>query len=512
LDFALRQSVEGEDDERRRLASEALLARRLGRHMLPLDESRQVDATPVTHAEYQLFLDEAQPRGGYHQPTHWPGPRFRAGQGLTPIVGVRHLDAEAFCAWLNERTSGDWRYRLPRADERSSSLPLADPRSGAGYWVAADAGKPPALHGAGPLALEPETLVSWLNADIGLIRTRPAAAAPGEHEQRLARALAVTGILGHIRPLSRDVLDEGRLCRCLARAGALVLVLTRAHAFDPERIRSFDRALERALALTHALERDLCLAQSMAPARVDGLLDTLTSALALTGARRPVGRGLRSAEAVRAEGLARALCQARVRDPALVLARAAVQGRSPDLARAYTNATARVHDLARALARDPGLDRAPGLDRDFARAFSRTLAHAGSHARDLDLARTLSCALDLDLDRVWSGDPNLHAWLDTNLGSTWAETCALLRQHTRADALLMALAHYDEYLGRTQSWSGRLGLRRSTAQGAAHQRAAEATMDLYITLCILEERVRGALPAVEGIWLVRERVAAGDDD
>lgn len=134
----LEQGVEDEDPERRRIVADALLTRRLRRQMIRLDEDRYVTTSLITCAEYQLFLDELRRRGAWHSPDHWVAERFPKGQGYTPVVGVRPLNAVAFCEWLTAREAGDWRYRLPRAGEIIQTQPdqaLATAmQHGMGYW------------------------------------------------------------------------------------------------------------------------------------------------------------------------------------------------------------------------------------------------------------------------------------------------------------------------------------------------------------------------------------------
>ena len=112
LDAMLNQGVEDPDPERRRLVAEVLLALRM-RRMARVDEHTYVDNSLVTHAEYQLFLDEKRAIDEFYQPDHWQSDQFPSGKGRKPVVGVRPSDAVAFCKWLSQRDDGDWLYRLP---------------------------------------------------------------------------------------------------------------------------------------------------------------------------------------------------------------------------------------------------------------------------------------------------------------------------------------------------------------------------------------------------------------
>ncbi len=131
------QSVDHPKQEVRRISAEVQLLMRL-RRMMRVDEDRYIDTTFVTHAEYQLFLDDRRRSDTYHQPDHWAGYMFKLGRGRTPIVGARPLDAVAFCEWMTERDPGGWQYRLPKSNEVSimaanRETMVSHPLS-LGYW------------------------------------------------------------------------------------------------------------------------------------------------------------------------------------------------------------------------------------------------------------------------------------------------------------------------------------------------------------------------------------------
>lgn len=134
LDTVLETGVEDPDPKRRNVHAEALLIRRL-RHMVHLRGQTYIDTELVSCAEYQLFLDEQ----GERQPDHWQTASFSQGQGLSPVLGVRFADAQAFCAWLTERFGGLWHYRLLIRDEIISTdgrelIPLHITAT-TGYWI-----------------------------------------------------------------------------------------------------------------------------------------------------------------------------------------------------------------------------------------------------------------------------------------------------------------------------------------------------------------------------------------
>ncbi|MCA9976532.1 MAG: SUMF1/EgtB/PvdO family nonheme iron enzyme, partial [Anaerolineales bacterium] len=132
------QSVEHERPDVRRLAAEVLLTLRL-RRLVRVDEDKYIDSSPVTHAEYQLFLEEEASYANYHVPEHWPTNQFPKGDGRSPIVGIRPAGAEAFCEWLTRRDAGtQWQFRLPHDDELDSIAQQSEARGGQleemGFW------------------------------------------------------------------------------------------------------------------------------------------------------------------------------------------------------------------------------------------------------------------------------------------------------------------------------------------------------------------------------------------
>jgi energy-coupling factor transporter ATP-binding protein EcfA2 len=106
--------VEHEDIERRTLAAEYMLARRT-KSMLLLAADRYVDDSPISCAEYQLFLNAMRSHGKFLQPDHWTHFDFPNGTGQHPITGIRKTDAKAFCNWLTERDREGWTYSLAGA-------------------------------------------------------------------------------------------------------------------------------------------------------------------------------------------------------------------------------------------------------------------------------------------------------------------------------------------------------------------------------------------------------------
>jgi hypothetical protein len=253
LDELLEQGVEDADPERRHIVAEALLARRL-HSLIRIDDDTWADATLITHAEYQLFLDEKRNEGKYYQPDHWRSYQFPAGQGHAAVVGVRAADAEAFCLWLSEREPGEWTYRIPRVGETLSDIPGI-----AGYWQKLDETDEYRL------ALN-DGMRSELQGRLGVVLDR---ALDRARAHTLDRALDLA-------------LDRAR-AHTLDRAFDLALDRARAHTLD--------RALDLARAGVHTSTLDIARALDRAPDHTRALdlarNRTLNRARALTGNRAP---------------------------------------------------------------------------------------------------------------------------------------------------------------------------------------------------------------------------------
>ncbi|GCE17540.1 NACHT domain-containing protein [Dictyobacter kobayashii] len=138
LTAILETGCDDPDPEHRSVVAEALLTQRMHR-MSYLREGTYIDSSLVTHAEYQLFLDEqrAQGNSSVYVPAHWKQDCFPAGAGKKPVLGVRRADAQKFCAWLTAREGEGWRYRLPCSDEWSleERHRQSEVSNETGYWV-----------------------------------------------------------------------------------------------------------------------------------------------------------------------------------------------------------------------------------------------------------------------------------------------------------------------------------------------------------------------------------------
>ena len=71
-------AVEDPDPQRRHLAAEYILHRRL-RDMMRVNDDLYIDRSPITHAEYQLFIEEMRAQGEHRQPDDWDVYQFALG-------------------------------------------------------------------------------------------------------------------------------------------------------------------------------------------------------------------------------------------------------------------------------------------------------------------------------------------------------------------------------------------------------------------------------------------------
>jgi hypothetical protein len=116
LEAVLNEKMESLDREEWTIASKAKLASRL-HWMVRLSEQLSIDSSLITNIEYQLFLDEMKQKGRNYYPDHWVTGRFPQDQGKLPVLGVRPMDAQDFCAWLTGGDSMGMMYHLPLLQE-----------------------------------------------------------------------------------------------------------------------------------------------------------------------------------------------------------------------------------------------------------------------------------------------------------------------------------------------------------------------------------------------------------
>jgi hypothetical protein len=391
LDFFLKEGAESPDPDRFSLAAETMMAMRL-RKMIAVNETIFADPNYISHAEYQLFLDEERMRGNYYQPDHWQRFHFPNGQALTPVVGMRSSDASSFCEWLSTR-DGDFVFRLPKSGEiEHHHLGPTQNLSGtaAGFWT---------VGGFEKIDHSPELPPAYLKT-------------LAERDfSKESFALALNIALELARALDRN-LDI-----------ALNLALVRDRALD----RALARTLDRVLALTRALDRDRDRARALDRDRI----------------------------------FARALDRVRVR--------------------------ALDRDRTRALDRALDLDRARSLDLDHSRTLDLDL--------DLNLVLDLdrSLALDRDVDRDFDRDFDLDtSYVYVKLRWLWR-------------ALSLSLATSSNTNPRTKFRSS-FGLKKMGGQEMVMTKSRqEFWLPIYRSLVLLEARIDGVVPAIEGIRIIKER-------
>lgn len=302
-----------------------------------------------------------------------------------------------------------------------------------------------------------------------------------------ARDLALT----HTRALTRDLAGD------LASARAHVRDLTRAS--DLASVHQLARDLDRALAPAHIRARDLARAYDL-----DHALAAHTRARTIASALVSVGDLASDLTRVLEHTHGHARFHASVRE--LV--------RTLDGARARAYVLTRAH--AASLDHTPGLALDLGFDLDHDVTGDRDRASTLALARARDCARTRASALDLDrahnvalslgftltLSRNYEAiltklshlsDPELTPVSDFLRGCSWY---AILRRVT------------DLWASLPESTPARRPGDTPDQQAQETWALIDNSLDLYVDLALLEARIKGELPATEGIRLVRERQRA----
>lgn len=480
----LLEEVEDDDPQRQRIVAEALVTQRL-RRMVRLNDYRYIDTALVTHAEYQLFLDEQRQQGRYYQPDHWSGMHFSPGQGHTPIAGIRPADADAFCIWLTQRERGGY-YQLPLVEE--GQVYTKETNSTTGYWVRQDRGF--TCEGAAAMdmnnfkmALEHRIADDFINLRLYALLVIFGAV----HEQ--ARDLA------GLRPTDRDLLeDQNRIRR-------LIGYLDLAHPLLLALVGTLDQGS------AHELTIGLANARSLARTSAQDLATALEAARASASAQGP------DPARASAQDQDRGRFNARLSD----IAHASAISNTNSLANALTTFGPILQILKSALSADfvnnaelmnhfdPADMRTRKLleaivygyepmseqlrlrlrshiyipDADQFRAFVR------SHAFILDHAHALTCIDAFDRTSGERAIDRTKSTLQRAYLRYWALMCsALITQAVKSPPIsaprnLRGEQHKD--------WT-----------------KAQICYGFYIDLALLEERIEGNIPAVEGIRITKE--------
>lgn len=405
----LSRSVDHNSPEVRQIAAEVFLMLRL-RRMVRIDETKYVDTSLITHAEYQLFLNSVRVEQAYHHPDHWQETQYRSGQGRAPVVGVRPSDAEAFCRWLSRRNVGEaWVYRLPHADELNLGTvrtdAYLDKARAAGYWF---------VNQGSYQCTEVEAL---------------------EAPKRLT---AVVEDRFHYdwdlnEPNQRDAIFE--------QIRTLVL----------------QRAQRRQFTMMN-LERDLSPITSVQPSLAPDL------------------------ERVLSRGISDVIIDL---DEALDEAITAVNNPNLDIARHVS--LEEVVDLAETLQRDFEYAQEPEASRQLTYEIVRSVDHAH------DMSGNQEAVMFQELDRA----------LNNALRATRELAGIVEREHNRARTRIRAgtLSGIVELVAETE----RRRASGVTRAGENTRHLLAAYIDLYLDMVLLEERISGNLPALEGIRVVKVR-------
>lgn len=121
--------VEGKHHSLNNYFRHGLLNMRLS-SMIQVSSDLHVDRTPISRAEYQLFITERSLANVEHQPDQWDYSHFKSSTGNEAISGIRPFDAIEFTEWLTTSQNSAWVYRLPTVEELKS---VPDPDQP--FWV-----------------------------------------------------------------------------------------------------------------------------------------------------------------------------------------------------------------------------------------------------------------------------------------------------------------------------------------------------------------------------------------
>lgn len=505
----LAKGVEDTDPSRRQVLAEALLNLRL-RRLIRITEDKYADTSLIAHAEYQLFLDAQRAYDNYYQPDHWLAYRFPPGQGKMPVVGVRPSDVIAFCDWLTQRESSGWYYRLPKAGELNPAIRdheiYSETTTGTGYWTT-------------------------LGEEFEL-------------EQALLRSSVVIST-DHIKQqvdldLSRVSAPDLDLAERLALSSALDRTLDRALDFDFELGRKVQRYLDQAQGLSTNFQQAFILARNLkriiesSLERINKMSTSFGRYEAFFGAVAPVidlcqnleqglnllDSGVETIPFSRIRQIERNLAHIRAHRHDIQLALA----KAKDL-RSNTTSISSAEEIKSRLeliCKRVGdivviLDNTRELLRDSTDDFTRDLTRSAERARILGNAisiahtrvnnRIPSWMLDSGFEDILNLNPDLtrdlyralrryQAFIRDPIAGRrpddWLRLLDFLRWCIRLQSLVIA----TELLLEPPRWSGR--------------NIAESCVDLYIDFVVLEERIRGNLPAFEGIRIVKERKHGAD--
>ncbi|HEY1351668.1 MAG TPA: NACHT domain-containing protein [Ktedonobacteraceae bacterium] len=279
LTRTLEQGLEDTDIERRHLAAEVLLTRRLREMAYLNNRGTFVSTSYITCAEYQLFLDQQREQGNYYQPDHWTAYHFAPGKARSLVLGVRASDAEEFCNWLSRRENGPWRYRLPYSDELDERA-LSRLVPGTSFWLKRTGGD---RNRNGRCRWIGEPVLLSLDVVQDLLELDFTRAIDLDFDFDLEAEIDLDFVLARTRAIDRArILDRARVLDLdfdLDLDRALDIDLTHTHSSENT------RAFVQAIALARALARALVRARAIDRARVLDLDLDLIRAYPLEQAR-----------------------------------------------------------------------------------------------------------------------------------------------------------------------------------------------------------------------------------
>jgi formylglycine-generating enzyme required for sulfatase activity len=81
-----------------------------------------VDITPVSNADYSIFITAT----GHRTPIHWPDGKCPDDLRDHPVVNVTHRDAEAYCAWAGTTLPSEEQWEKAARGEHGQVYPWGD--------------------------------------------------------------------------------------------------------------------------------------------------------------------------------------------------------------------------------------------------------------------------------------------------------------------------------------------------------------------------------------------------
>lgn len=482
----LQRGVNDRDEARRKHVAEALLMVNLQQMALLSERSdRSIGTALVNQTAYRLFLEEQAEQGFDYTPDHWREVNFDVARAREEILGVRPQDAVAFCAWLTERDVEGWRYDLPTREEAPhwSNHRLR-------YWVKGAAAGATIFECAGPPIIPDDQLraavLESFERDLS-------------HLQSFALILIYESLSAEVRELSRT---QGRELN-LEQDRRLAMALA-------ELVRSGQQLAEVGM-----LSRERAVGASSAE-----LVDVFAFAADRLGAyQEQIAEALRAAHESTLARRRNEIDRARIEADRCDLARSAALSSLSRLSDVLQRSRGQVPQIAASLPRyfdghwatGSELRKLAGPIAD-ASALVQVICQAGGLMQHGVLLQLREHIFVLDPARF----EDLTRQGAFPLDHAYALACAQLfeRRRSRRSAIVESVAE-RAYLRLWAMLCGMLSLQRAglaARNDPARARAenqAQRAIGLYLDLTLLEGRIAGRMPAVEGIRLIREPKSGG---